>query len=213
MNLKNYKNIIFDFDGVIVDSNTIKGDAIRIAVEAFVEDVVLKNKFIDYFIQNNGLPRKDKIEKYFKKLDLDQKILSKYNDILKNKFDNVSFTNGFLSFLNLIKFYSIDLYILSGGEEKEIISILKKKSILQEFKGIKTAPNIKEKNIDEFSINLSQTLYIGDSLIDYKVAKKYNIDFIFMYGYTQFFNWKEYFKTDRDIVCIKDFSTLLNCRC
>ena len=212
MNLKKYKNIIFDFDGVIVDSNNIKKDAIQKAVNGLVS-IELESEFVNYFIHNNGLPREYKIDYYFKKLKLNEQVLDNYNEILKDKFDHVKFTEGFFEYLKLIKFYNINAYIVSGGEITEIIKILKNNHLEDKFIEIKASPKTKEDNIKELDINLEETFFIGDSLIDYKAAKKYNINFVFMYGYSQFYNWKEHFESEKGIVFIKDFSTLLNCRC
>ena len=210
MNLEKYKAIIFDFDGVIVDSNNIKKDAIYKAVDEVIPEK--RDEFVDYFIQNNGLPRETKIFKYFDKSD-GSEILDKYNNFLKDMFLNVNLTEGFQKFFSLLKFYKINAYIVSGGEKEEIKNILENKNILNNFVEIKSAPKTKEENIASLNLKANETLFFGDSLIDYKAAKKYNIDFVFMYKYSQFKNWKEYFKVDRTIIIIKDFNTLINYKC
>jgi len=211
MELKNYKNIIFDFDGVIVDSNDMKKSAIFKAADQYTI-AEKRDEFVEYFIHNNGLPRELKINNYFDKTT-SAKILNLYNSLLKTMLINTSFTTGFQNFLNLVKFNQLNSYIVSGGDKNEIIDILKSNNILEHFIDIKAAPYTKEKNIEMLNINCEKTLYIGDSLIDYKAAKKYNISFIFMYGYSQFYNWKEYFKNEKDIIFIRDFNTLVNCKC
>ena len=55
-----YKKLLLDFDGVLIDSNTFKENAIKKATQIF-KNKIETDKFCEYFTQNNGLSRKDKI--------------------------------------------------------------------------------------------------------------------------------------------------------
>lgn len=207
MDLSIYKNIILDFDGVVIDSNKIKENAITKVAKKYLDskDAI---DFVNYFISNNGLPREIKIEKY-----LDSKVsqlaLFDYNEILKTELVFANFTNGFDSFLGYLQSFNLVPSILSGGDELEIINFLKKKDYLSKFKRIMGGPKTKINNLR--SLNLStKCLFIGDSKVDYDAAQKFNFDFIFMYGYTQFSSWETFFTENKIIRCIKDFSELLS---
>ena len=52
VNFLNYDNVILDFDRVILDSNSVKKNAIREASSVFLSDKKLKD-FIEYFVYNN----------------------------------------------------------------------------------------------------------------------------------------------------------------
>ena len=39
--------------------------------------------------------------------------------------------------------------------------------------------------------NFLPTLFLGDSLYDIQTAQKYNLDFIFVYGWTDLKDWKK----------------------
>lgn len=201
--LNKYKQIILDFDGTIVDSNEIKKDAIINAIESF--GTKKKNEeFIHYFIYNNGMPREDKINKFFKESDAN-KILECYNLILKKR-KNVSLSFGFEEFLFSVK-KIIPLIILSGGQKDEIYDILQYHEILSYFNKIYTAPKNKYDNIKSMNLE-GKSLYIGDSVIDYEVSKTIDCDFIFMYRYTQFKEWKSFFRNKNDVCIIQDFKEL-----
>lgn len=207
---KSYDNIILDFDGVILDSNGIKKEAIYKASFEF-SDKLFHSEFVEYFTSNNGIPRETKIKRYFSGDNFD-KILRNYNTLLVAMLRDACLTKNIELFLEKIAYYNIRPCILSGGDKDEIISILKSRNMIDKFNLIMGGPLTKYNNLDNSNLK-GKILYIGDSLIDYEVAKKYNFDFIFMYGYTQFNNWKEYFKDKPEIIIIKNFEALTFSHC
>ncbi len=205
INFKKYNHIILDFDGVILDSNFIKEKAINKVANKFLDNIEA-TKFVDYFINHNGLPREIKIKKYFND-DIYNEALKCYNEELDTRLKCAIFTLNLKVFIKKMEFYNLIPYVLSGGDRAEIISLLKSKNYLDKFKGIMGGPYTKYENLEKLNLN-GGVLYIGDSLIDYEVALKYNFDFIFMYGYTQFKDWKEYFSNKKEVKTIKDFNAL-----
>lgn len=210
IDLRKYNEIILDFDGVVLDSNLIKKKAIKKVAQMYLDEERCK-EFVEYFIGNNGLPREIKISKYFDEMHK-QIVLNNYNVILDNQLNDASFTRNLLSFLNNLNYYNLKPHVLSGGDEEEIKTLLKKRKYFDKFQNIMGGPRTKYENLELLNLQ-GNILYIGDSKIDYEVAYRYGFDFIFMYGYTQFDEWKEFFK-DKDIfMLIKDFSTFANCKC
>ena len=65
------KNILFDFDGVILDSMPVRDSGFEKIFQKF--DKVLVSKLIDYNNENGGLSRYVKIKYFFNKL-LNQEI-------------------------------------------------------------------------------------------------------------------------------------------
>ena len=72
--LNKYKSVIFDFDGVILDSNNIKKESIREAAFGILSQQKL-NEFVTYFTDNNGIPREGKIAKFI--------VGNDFNEVLK----------------------------------------------------------------------------------------------------------------------------------
>ena len=210
IDFKNYHEIILDFDGVILDSNMIKEKAIKESSEKYL-DKKKCDEFVQYFISNNGLPREMKITKYFDEKH-SQLVLNDYNSMLNKQLEKASFTKELDSFLDKLNYHNLKPNILSGGDENEINQLLKERNYIDKFEKIMGGPLTKYDNIDNLDLN-GKILYIGDSKIDYEVASKYNFDFIFMYGYTQFSEWKDFFKDKNILMSIKDFSVLTNCKC
>lgn len=201
LNNNNFNQIFLDFDGVICDSNSLKAENIFKASSIFTDENNAK-KFTEFFIKNNGIPREYKTIQYFRNEILAEKILVEYEKLNENLIDAV-LNPGLLEFLEFYDFKEI--FILSGGSKYEIKEYLNKKNIVDYFDAIFCGPKTKEQNLKNINIAYP-ALFIGDSVHDYEVAKKFNLDFIFMYGATQVFNWKEIMP---GIKKTKDYKTLL----
>jgi phosphoglycolate phosphatase-like HAD superfamily hydrolase len=201
-----YQNVILDFDGVILDSNFVKEKAIRKVAKKFLNDVK-SEEFVNFFISNNGLPREIKIKKYIDDSNLYNEFLKSYNEILSQKLNNAKLTTNAKKFFEMLHFYNLPIYILSGGDEKEVISSLEYNKLLSSFQKVMGGPKTKYENMNDLHLN-GKTLYIGDSKIDYEVAKKYSFDFVYMYQYTQFREWRKFFKHKNEVKIIKNFKTL-----
>jgi phosphoglycolate phosphatase-like HAD superfamily hydrolase len=199
-----YNNLILDCDGVILDSNLLKEKNIYESVLKFTNKETARN-FTQYFIDNNGLPREQKVKTYFGNTELFESIITHYNNLNQTSLLNAPFTLGFEDFLNKVNM--LKCYVLSGGDEEELNLIFKSKRIDNKFVKIMGAPKTKFQHL--LDLNLSgKTLYIGDSRLDYEVAKKFQYDFIFMTDYTQFTQWKDFFGDKPDVKIINNLSVI-----
>ena len=57
------KNILFDFDGVIHDSNTVKTDGFRTIFNKYPKNIV--ENLVEYHEANGGISRYSKIRYFF----------------------------------------------------------------------------------------------------------------------------------------------------
>ena len=187
--LKDIKNIIFDFDGVIIDSMDVRADGVS---EVFANyDKELVDKFIDYYGYNAGLSKFLKIKYFYNKIlnkDIsDEKIevySNKLSKIMKEKLiskevlidDSCEFIKN-----NYEKF---NFHIASGSEENELRFLCNKLGIDQYFKSIKGAPlhknDLVNNIIEENSYKREETIIIGDSINDFEAAEINDIGF---FGY------------------------------
>ena len=67
-----YESIIFDFDGVIIESNNIKDNAFFNIFLSYGEDVALYSK--KYHLLNRGVSRYKKIEYIIKKFSYPRRL-------------------------------------------------------------------------------------------------------------------------------------------
>ncbi len=179
------KVIIFDFDGVILDTNKSKGLAF---VEIFNKETsLIKKKIYKHHIENIGISREKKIIFISNKL-LKTKITKKNLAELLEEFSNVVFKKviqskyikGAKDFL-CKNYFKYEFHISTATPQNEIIDILKKKNLLKYFKSINGSPKSKQTHIKNIIKNSKCTkkeiLFIGDSDKDLEAAKENNIIF------------------------------------
>lgn len=205
------KSIIFDFDGVIIDSVDIKGDAFY---ELFaLEGRRLQKISKDYHYKNLGISRYKKInyiiDNYLKnKINNKEKYIKNFEKIVSHKINKCNFIYGIKNFLkNNYKKY--DFFISSATPSHELYDIVKKKKLSKYFIDTLGSPNNKFQHIKyilkNYNYNNRELIFIGDTYNDYLAAKSYNIKFIairnkyeqfesFKYVIDNFYNFENYLK-------------------
>lgn len=189
INIENIKNIIFDFDGVILDSVELKTQAF---VELFKE--FPKNKvqeLIKYHMQNGGISRYHKIQYFFKDIlqgeisDIEiSKYAKKYSELTKEKLCNPRYIiKETLDFIKK-KQDCYNMHIASGADEQDLLEICERLDLTQYFLSIHGSPTKKDDLVKNLLVNnnykTKETILIGDSINDYNAALKNDICF---YGF------------------------------
>ena len=180
------KNILFDFDGVIVESNEIKAWAFYELYKPYGNDIA--NKVFEYYTAEGGIARQKKIKSYHKKL-LNQELSGEQIDALSNRFSklvvsnvsNAPFIKGVKTFIT--KNYSqMHFSIISGTPHHELLKICKAMEIDKFFKEICGSPKNKvdwcNEILDKYKLDKKQTVFIGDSKTDLDTANKIGVAFI-----------------------------------
>ena len=200
------KNIIFDFDGVILDSVPIKTEGFKKLFQNFPNEKVYK--LIEYHIQNGGISRYKKIKYFFNELlkkDIsDDEVLNyanKYSNITKEELTNPKYMID--DAVNFIKqnHKKYNMHIASGADENDLKYICEKLNLSQYFFSIHGSPKIKSeivKTILKFNnYKKEETILIGDSINDFEAA---DVNGIVFYGYNNLELKKfKYIESFRDI--------------
>jgi phosphoglycolate phosphatase-like HAD superfamily hydrolase len=207
INFKKYNSFIFDFDGVILDSNNIKKIAIGKAVQGVLSSQKAR-EFVDYFVSLNGIPREVKIEKYVPKGQFLQ-VLSKYEKILDKKLKDAKLIPGVVNIIENIFKLDKSMIVLSGGAQEEVLNLLKKKGLDNYFNGVYGGPKNKEDNLNELSLN-KPVLYFGDSEVDYLVSKNNGFDFVFVYGASNIVDWENKVMNWQLVKSVSNFNNFSN---
>lgn len=184
--LSDYEVYIFDCDGVILDSNQLKIDAMKAALSSVVLESEKIEKCVDYFRNNFGKSRFHHIEVFINDfLDLDEKaaestadtLLEEYSSKCKSLYLSAEITPGFLDFID-----GLDgpKYVASGSEQGELRDVFQKRGLDLYFKQVFGSPVRKPELIsDILSIeSTKKAVMFGDALSDLDAAKVNSIDFV-----------------------------------
>ena len=180
------KTIIWDFDGVIINSNEIREIGFRNSLNGYHEDNI--DSLIKFHRVNGGLSRYVKFKYFFENITKEE-YSSKQIEDLAFTFSNIMKENlikpKYLinSSVDFIKNYhnNFNFHIASGSDEKELNYLCTNLNIDSYFKSINGSPKNKPDIINEIiklnKYNKDECLLIGDSINDYEAAEICNINF------------------------------------
>lgn len=183
------KAIIWDFDGVIVDSMRLKTDAFCHVLSSFPQEEI--KKFVAFHNANGGLSRFFKFRFFFEKILKQpaeeivlEQMAKKFSDYVSERLADPKFlisdTYGFISSYHK----KAAFHIASGSEENELKYLAGHLNISKFFRSINGSPTSKEciiaNILKDYGYTANEVIMIGDSANDYNAAK-YN--YIAFYGY------------------------------
>lgn len=180
--LGKYSTLILDFDGVILNSNLQKEKNISESLWKY-RDFFLYDDCINHFNSNPGISRIKKLQKYIKDKKILKEVLAVYERLNYSSLINCELVPGIKEFLST-NFGVYKLILLSGSNDNELFDILEFKKIIRYFDFIGGASKSKIEHLCELNLK-KKALFFGDSKYDNKVADKFNIDFVFVNGYTK----------------------------
>ena len=184
MKLADFNTFIWDFDGVIKESTSIKEATY---VDLFSHFGQRATEFVKkHHKANAGISRFEKIPYYLEQFGapFDDGLVAKYledfsNSVVQNVI-NSPWVPGVQQFLKK-HHTSKSNFLISGTPQSELNFILKSLKLDPYFEQVYGAPQDKNKVvrsiISKYEIDLNFTLYIGDSLVDMKAAAENNIKF------------------------------------
>lgn len=182
-------HIIFDFDGVIVDSVSLKGQCFY---NIFPDhSIAQRQAILDYHNENGGVSRLDKIKYFFSEI-ANEPLSQEELDIYMARFSELSLSklkNKNIIIQETLEFIKKNkskksLYIASASDHQDLIQICDFHSLSQYFKEIRGGPTSKTELIatimKKHSIHKDDVYLIGDSKSDIKAARNNNIK---IFGY------------------------------
>ncbi len=183
------KTILWDFDGVILDSMEVRDFGFREIFKKFKKEHV--SQLIDYHRINGGLSRYVKIRYFFEDIihesieaDEVMKYAMNFSEIMRKELTNPkNLISESVSFIRN-NFDKYCFHIVSGSDQEELRFLCKELSIADYFISIHGSPTPKTRLVKEllekYDYKLSKTCLIGDSINDFEAASLNNISF---YGY------------------------------
>lgn len=198
--LRKYGTIIFDCDGVILDSNRVKTDAFYNATLPYGDKAAAA--MVDYHVRNGGVSRYRKFAYFLEHLapagvlgpDL-QALLAAYAAEVKTGLLACEVAEGLEAFREYTG--GTRWMVASGGDQAELRELFQARGLTDWFDGeIFGSPDTKEeivrRELENGNIRMP-ALFIGDSRYDHQVAQQHGLDFVFLSRWSEFEHWKAYF--------------------
>jgi len=180
MKAADWQAIIFDFDGVVVESGKIKTQAFAELYYPYGEEIVAA--VVQFHNQNGGLSRYRKF-RYFQQHFLNKPPLTaEEENELDRRFSElvveaVIASDAVPGAVELIRQQAtrIPLFVASGTPEKELKVIVERRGLTPYFKAVRGAPALKQTLIAEIlsahALKPESVLMIGDAMADYEGAQ------------------------------------------
>lgn len=175
-----WQAIIFDFDGVVVESGKIKTQAFAELYRPYGEDIVAK--VVQFHTQNGGMSRYRKFrhfQQYFlnkpplteaqeKELDI------RFSELVVEAVIAAEAVPGAIELIHQ-QATKIPLFVASGTPETELKVIVERRGLTPYFKEVRGAPALKPTIIAEilsaYALNPESVLMIGDAMADFEGAQ------------------------------------------
>ncbi len=209
--LSNYSLMIFDCDGVVLDSNRIKTEAFYQATVCFGESAA--RAMVDYHVANGGVSRYAKFAYFLEHIapsaatdakpkGLEQ-LLADYSAAVKQGLLECEMAEGLYDLREQTQ--AARWMIVSGGDQAELREVFAARAIADWFDGgifgsPDAKPEILAREITNGNIQ-HPAIFLGDSQYDYQCAKAAGLDFVFIHGWTEVADWQR-FVADEGIVSV-----------
>ena len=187
MRTRTWEAIIFDFDGVVVESGEIKTQAFANLYREHGETIMAE--VARYHVLHGGMSRYEKF-RYFQHHLLEKPPLTVEEErILDTRFSElvveaVIASESVAGAAELIRREAerIPLFVASGTPEAELKTIVALRRLARYFTAVRGSPAPKQKLIADIlsghALAAERVLMIGDALIDYQSARINNVSFI-----------------------------------
>jgi len=216
--LAKYKTIVFDCDGVLLNSNKTKVQAYYDAAKRMGGTDAEAQEFVDYHIAQGSFPRNGKIQYYLKHIlekvetpKIMQEYLDTFDQILGASLMKCDLAEGLLDLKEETK--DADWMVLSGGDQVGLRQIFERRELTQYFEcGIYGGPDIKEHVLAREQANGNiqlPALFVGGSKYDHQASTAAGLDFVFLSDWTEVKDWEDYCR-DNHIVVLSSLAEMLS---
>lgn len=181
--------ILWDFDGVILDSMEIRSLGFKKVLSGYPQKQV--QELVTYHMQNGGLSRYVKFRYFLEVIRGEenvngqvQELSEKYSSIMREKLPSKDLLiDEVLEFINR-NHEKFDMHIVSGSDAEELRYLCRSLEINDYFISIEGSPTPKTEIVSallsKYDYVNEKVCLVGDSINDYDAANNNNIEF---FGY------------------------------
>ena len=185
-----FEVILWDFDGVIIDSNSVREFGFREVLKEFDSEQV--EQLIAFHNANGGWSRYVKFRYFYEEIlkrpiseSKVQELASRFSSIMVKSLPNSELLiEETIGFIQEMSSQGKQMHIVSGSDGNELRSLCEQLELSKYFKSIHGSPTPKpalvKAIIDHDNISASQYCLIGDAVNDYEAASQNKIQF---FGY------------------------------
>lgn len=205
--ISKYKTIVFDCDGVVLDSNIVKTEAYYRTAKNLGATDEQAQALVDYHVKLGGISRYHKFDYYLREIlhaqvsqQAIQDLLDEFSRELEVGLMECAMADGLLELKQ--KTQGSNWLILSGGDQQELRTLFNKRKLPNGEKletlfdgGIFGSPDNKDEVLVREKANGNiqlPALFLGDSKYDYEAANHAGLDFIFLSDWTEVPDWQEF---------------------
>lgn len=199
--LSKYKTIIFDCDGVILDSNRLKTEAFYEVGSQFGPEY--GELLVAHHVANGGISRYRKFEHFCSEIigrDVQQAdaLASQYGEVVRGRLRVCAAAQGLDELREATS--QARWLVVSGSDQAELRQVFDERGLSKHFDGgIFGSPLSKDDILAHLTDGPapleSPILFLGDSKYDYQVAERFGLDFLFVFGWTEVSDWQDYCQT------------------
>lgn len=190
-----YETLVFDCDGVVLDSNRVKTQAFYEAALPYGRDAA--QRLVEYHVNHGGISRYKKFA-----LFLEEMVDGRRGPAMESLLDTYAMRvrDGLMSCeiapgLDELRQSTRESrwLIVSGGDQTEIREVFAARGISEYFDGgIYGSPDTKDeilaRELDRKNIS-DTALFLGDSTYDHRASSEAGLDFIFISGWSEVPDW------------------------
>ena len=182
---RTFDAIIFDFDGVILDTRRIKTAAFmalyREQGKAFMRRVAL------HHLEHGGISRYKKLPLYQEwaalpsDVDTVERLARQFSELVFGGVVEAAYIDGAEELLDAVK-WDYDLFVCTGTPQVEIDRVIEARKLGAYFVEVagspRTKPVIIRDLLNTYDLNPKKTLFIGDALTDLHSAAEVGLPFV-----------------------------------
>lgn len=192
-----YPTYVFDCDGVILDSNSLKSEAFRALASPF--GAAAADALLEYHHRHGGVSRQQKLAWFLDSVLglrgterelLEARMLGDFGRICSERLADCPTVPGVEAFLRSLP-RAARAFVVSGGAQSEVEAALQARDLSRHFVSILGNPASKRQNMQQLraaGLFARGGLYFGDAELDMELAGEFALDFVFVYGVSE---WRD----------------------
>ncbi len=174
------KFVLFDFDGVIINSHVVQRQALEVSYRSICGEGEVP---YDDFFKLSG----DSLENIFTKLNLPLEMAAVYRAYSSRHIDSIIFNKEFIDVFESLKKKKVQCVLCTGKERKRTIQLLKHFGIEHYFVKVVCSDDVKHPKPNPESVEVvkqtyqlkdSQLIFVGDGINDIHCARNANVKIV-----------------------------------